>query len=266
MELIISPDRDFIQEPLQVFSFGGGVQSTAMLHLIADGLLERPDIAIFADTGSELPETLEHIEKNVIPYCERIGLPFEIVKSPRGNLHDDYLKNKAIPMVGIRSCTVVFKIFPQRRRVREIVGKKNGVLIAQAWLGITTDEAKRRTESDVKWMGIRYPLLDDLPMSRDDCIKINEDRGFQPVKSGCFCCPYAGKKTYMDLKTKHPDLFDLAIKMEDTAMKHLISKGKTLRTGLCSGSALSNLKGQTTLTDLIGVEDSECDSGWNCFI
>ena len=46
--------RDFKKEPLQVLSFGGGVQSFAMLLLIKEGLLPKPDIIIHSDTGSEI--------------------------------------------------------------------------------------------------------------------------------------------------------------------------------------------------------------------
>ena len=37
----------------KVLSLGGGVQSTAMLYLVQDGVLSKPDIVIFADTGSD---------------------------------------------------------------------------------------------------------------------------------------------------------------------------------------------------------------------
>ena len=59
-------ERNFLVDPLQVLSFGGGVQSTAMLLFIKDGLLPQPDIIIHADTGAEMPETIKHIEDWVI--------------------------------------------------------------------------------------------------------------------------------------------------------------------------------------------------------
>ena len=259
-------ERDFEAKPLQVLSFGGGVQSTAMIHLVAGGKLERPDLVMFADTGSELPETLAHIQQNVIPFCDSLSLPFVTVKTHLGDLHEYYTKNRRIPMVGIRSCTFNWKIAPQRRAIREIVGKKKGVLLAECWLGITTDEERRRTESDVIWQGLRYPLLDDLPMSREDCQKINAEGGFQPIKSGCFCCPYAGHSTWMKLKKTHPALFDASIKMEELARERQLEQGRSMEVGLCGGKPLVNLKGQTTLDHLIGIEDSECDADWGCFI
>jgi 3'-phosphoadenosine 5'-phosphosulfate sulfotransferase (PAPS reductase)/FAD synthetase len=45
-----------------IMNFGGGVNSTAMYFLIKDVGLPLDEI-IFADTGSELPETIEDFRK-----------------------------------------------------------------------------------------------------------------------------------------------------------------------------------------------------------
>lgn len=258
-----NPVRDYVRDPLQVVSFGGGTQSTAMLLMIRDGALPRPDIVIFADTGSELPETMQHIEEVARPFIEEeLGLPFFVVTSHRGALHDAYMEKRAIPMKGIRSCTTHHKILPQRRKVREIVGKKNGVRLAEMWLGITTDEARRRTTSDVKWASLRYPLLDDVPMTRDECIALNEANGWEVVKSGCFCCPYAGAKAYRDLRDTHPELFAICVEMERLAHERQKEEGKTLRSGLCWERALDDLD---ELPERYN-EDSQCDADIGCFI
>ena len=151
-------DRDFSKEPLQVLSYGGGTQSTAMLIMMNQGLIPKADVVIHADTGSELPETVTFIQ-TAKEYVENVlKIPFVIVNSHRGTLHDDYMKHGNIPIIGSRSCTGNFKIQPQRRFIRMIVGRRNR-LLAQCLLGITTDEAKRRTEGDVSWCGLKYPLL-----------------------------------------------------------------------------------------------------------
>lgn len=258
-----NPVRDYAREPLQVVSFGGGTQSTAMLLMIHEGTLPRPDIVVFADTGSELPETMTHIEEVARPFIEDVlGLPFFVVTSHRGALHDAYMEKRAIPMKGIRSCTTHHKILPQRRKVREIVGGRNGVLLAEMWLGITTDEARRRTTSDVKWAGLKYPLLDDVPTTRDECIALNEKHGWTVVKSGCFCCPYAGAKAYRDLRDTHPELFAICVEMERLAHERQAEEGKTLRSGLCWERSLDDLD---ELPERYN-KDSECDADIGCFI
>ena len=89
----IMDQRNWIEQPLEVLSYGGGTQSTAMLVLIKQGKLPKPDLVLHADTGSELPETVAFIEE-AKKLCESIDLPFHIVRSHRGALHDDYMKWK----------------------------------------------------------------------------------------------------------------------------------------------------------------------------
>ena len=245
--------RNFIEKPLQVLSYGGGTQSTAMLIMMALGDIPKVDIVIHADTGSELPVTEAFIE-TARRFCEEtLQIPFAIVTSHRGSLHEDYMSKGNIPIIGMRSCTANFKIQPQRRLIRQIVGRGRG-LLAECHLGITTDEAKRRTESDVQWCGLKYPLLDVTPTTRQECIDLNARQGWNIPKSGCFCCPYQGGKAWMDLKQNYPDLFQIAVEMEEK--KFRIKGG---RLGLYQERPLSDL-------DNITLEESQCDSGAGCFI
>lgn len=246
-------ERDFSKEPLQVLSYGGGTQSTAMLIMMKEGLIQMADVVIHADTGSELPETVEFIE-TAKEYVENVlKIPFVIVNSHRGTLHDDYMKHGNIPIIGTRSCTGNFKIQPQRRFIRMVVGRRNR-LLAQCLLGITIDEEKRRTEGEVQWCGLKYPLLDERPTTRQECIDLNTSQGWNVAKSGCFCCPYQGGKQWLELKQNHPELFAIALEME--AKKNRVKGG---RLGLYQERPLSDL-------DNITLEESQCDSGAGCFI
>jgi len=251
----IVAQRDWVAEPLQVLSYGGGTQSTAMLLLIAQGHLPKPDIVIHADTGSELPETVDFIDVAKRFTQEKLGIPFAVVSSFRGSLHDDYMSHSRIPMIGWRSCTSNFKILPQRRFIRTIVGNGGGQLLAECWLGITTDESGRRAEqTDVKWTGLRYPLLDDFPFTRDQCIELNISFGWEVSKSGCFCCPYQGGKTWLELKRTHPELFMIAVQMEE--MKFERWGGKV---GLYQHRKLRDI-------DTLELEHATCDTGAGCFL
>ena len=247
-------ERDWLKYPLQVLSYGGGTQSTAMLLMIANGSLPKPDIVIHADTGSELPETIEFI-KTAKDFTENeLKIPFVIVKSHLGSLHEWYLENNTIPIIGIRSCTDKFKIRPQRRFMRSIVGNRKGKLLAECWLGITTDESRRRSKSNVKWCGLKYPLLDHKPTSREECITLNENYGWDVIKSGCHCCPYQGGKTWLELKNNHPELFQISIEMENRKRK--VRGGNR---GLYQEMSLSELSNIT-------LPESACDSHAGCFI
>ena len=246
-------DRDFSKDQLKVLSYGGGTQSTAMLILIKLGKITKPDIVIHADTGSELPETIEFIQiaKNYVE--DVLKIPFAIVKSHRGSLHEDYIKHGNIPIIGSRSCTSNFKIQPQRRLVRAIVGRRNKHL-ANSMLGITTDEEKRRTQGEVQWLKLVYPLLDEFRYTRKECILLNNLNGWDVKKSGCFCCPYQGGKAWIELKQNYPDLFQIAIDMEEKKIK---VKGGRL--GLYQERPLREI-------DNITLEASKCDSGAGCFL
>jgi len=246
-------DRDFSNEQLNVLSYGGGTQSTAMLILIKLGYITKPDIVIHADTGSELPETIEFIEIAKKYVEDVLKIPFAIVKSHRGSLHEDYMKNGNIPIIGSRSCTSNFKILPQRRLIRAIVGRKNKHL-ANTMLGITTDEEKRRTEGDVQWLKLTYPLLDEFKYTRKECILLNNLNGWDVKKSGCFVCPFQGGKAWLELKNNHPKLFQIAVEMEEKKFK--IKGGKL---GLYQERPLSDLQNIT-------LEESKCDNGAGCFI
>lgn len=246
-------ERDFSKEQLKVLSYGGGTQSTAMLILIQLGKISKPDIVIHSDTGSELPETVEFIQVAKEFVENKLKIPFAIVNSHRGSLHEDYMKHGNIPIIGSRSCTANFKILPQRRFIRQIVGRRNRHL-AKSFIGITTDEAKRRTESDVKWITLEYPLLDEFQYSREECITLNNLHGWNVGKSGCFCCCYQGGKQWLELKENYPELFEIAIQMEEKKMK---LKGGRL--GLYQERPLRDL-------DNITLEESKCDSGAGCFL
>ena len=232
-----------------------------MLLYVKDGLLPKPDLVIHADTGAEMPETVEHVHNWAIPFCEDLGIDFRIVKSHRGTIYDDYFQAGAIPVMGFRSCTDNFKVAPQRREIRKIVGRgKRGELLASCWLGITTDEERRRTKSDVLWCDITYPLLDNHRVSREDCLQRLESEGLDVIKSGCFHCPYAGSNFYRSLRSNHPKLFEKALMLEANAERKTLERtGKELRSGLVWGKKLRML-------DFIEVDDATCDSGAGCFI
>jgi len=254
--------RDFEKEPLQVLSFGGGVQSTAMVLMVLEGTLPIPDLIIHSDTGAEMPYTYE-ITNKIKSLCDANKIPFVIVKSKKGKIDDYYLSKNSVPVVGFRSCTDNFKIRPQRQYIREIVGSKNGVKLADVWLGITTDEAHRNYESNVKWVSNKFPFL-ELNLSRTDCIKINEKYNFYVKKSGCYMCPYGGKKWFIHLYRNYPDLFEKA-KILESNYQDKYGKKHGLVVGI---NDLNNLRFHNLFSfggEILTDDESKCDSG-GCFI
>lgn len=60
------------------FSYGGGVQTVAIITLILEKKLPKPDIIVMADTGREVQTTFQYLNAIVQPAMEAIGLRVEI--------------------------------------------------------------------------------------------------------------------------------------------------------------------------------------------
>ena len=89
---------------MEVLSFGAGVQSSALILLALEGRHPKPDLVVFADTGSERPRTYETV-KQISRLCRAGGVEFVTVqcwndedgKVP-DRLHVDYRKRETLPM------------------------------------------------------------------------------------------------------------------------------------------------------------------------
>ena len=66
----------------QIWSSGGGVQSTAIAALICLGEL-KPDLAVIVDTERELSTTWDYLDTVVMPALESTGV--ELVKVPKSD-------------------------------------------------------------------------------------------------------------------------------------------------------------------------------------
>tara|TARA_Y100001963_G_C6792589_1_gene456481 strand:- start:5763 stop:6590 length:828 start_codon:yes stop_codon:yes gene_type:complete len=258
-------DRDYSMQPLEVLSCGAGVQSTVLVLKVIEGLLKKPDIIIHANTGSDLPYTYEQVER-LFELATKHHIRFEIVRSHYGKLHESYMKNSSLPLAGQRSCTGRFKVDPINQRLRQIVGHRRGIVLANSWLGITTDEIRRRKPNKGKWIRNTFPLLDELIMSRDDCKEYieNYDRGkYNTDRSGCFCCPYGGKRHFRTLKKRYPELFDICLDME----KKYFNARPERREGLCPSVRSLEAFNNTTLEEYgFDFVNIKCEPSGGCFL
>lgn len=71
---------------LTILSHGGGVQTQTLVEMIVEGVLEKPDAVIYAETGDHP----KYVHKQV-DYCEQrlktVGIP--LLRVSNGSLHDD---------------------------------------------------------------------------------------------------------------------------------------------------------------------------------
>ncbi len=190
---------------MNILRFGGGVQTTALAILVAQGKV-KVDAVVFADTGAEKPETYWYIEAYIKPLFKEAGIPFTIVPGTQQgrNLPQQCEKYRAIPSVvkGFRWCTAKHKVVPMDK-----VTPKGAVRL----IGFSIDEIER--SKSIKGEAA-YPLA-EMNLTGADCRQIITSYGWPvPVKSSCFFCPFQRWPEWNWLKSRHPELMDKALAME----------------------------------------------------
>ncbi len=192
----------------EFLSFGGGVNSTAI------SLLLRPAVLIFADTGDEHPDTYAYIADRIKPFVASYGGRFVKVggNGKYQRLQDQAFSEKIIPVRMHRWCTDKFKVRPIRRWLEE-----NDCLPCRQMIGIDAGERHRAKDSGNPSIANVFPLL-ERDLDRDDCAQVILRHGWPvPRKSGCFYCPFASKRQWVKLKRDHPQLYQIAVRMEQNA-------------------------------------------------
>ena len=185
----------------RVLSFGGGVQTTAMAILVAQGKITCGEV-VFADTGAEKPETYWYMEKYTKPLFKGLDIPFTTVQMEGGTLLDYCNRYCIIPSVVMRWCTDKGKVRP----INKYLDKE-----AIRLVGFSTDEVERATRSKNT---AEYPLL-ELGYSYNDCEKTIVDYGWpMPLRSSCYFCTFQPWLEWNWLKREHPELIDKSIELE----------------------------------------------------
>lgn len=213
---------------MRILSYGGGVQSTAVLVLAASGRIEA-DAVLFCDVGedSENPGTVTYVRDVAQPYAAEHGLTIEVLQWRKRDGSQQTVLGKCmspartvpIPVrmsngaPGRRSCTVDFKI-----KQAQAWAKRHGATAdnpASMLLGISVDEAHRaRGDSGCAWTVLAYPLL-DLRLTRNACLAIITDAGLPvPDKSACWFCPFHTPAMWREMRAKRPEMFAAAVELE----------------------------------------------------
>lgn len=235
-------DKGTEANPHIVLSYGGGVQSNALLVLAAQGKVHF-DAIWFANVGadSESKKTLRYIEEVAKPYAERMGLPFNEVQVTKRNGEKDTLLQAierrqgsvVIPAlvegsgVSNRTCTVDFKI----RLINRHIKRTTPGAYVRMGIGFSTDEWTRAR--DTNWhdrygseesknpekLGFYrqnyYPLL-EMGISRNQCHAIITSAGLPtPPKSSCKYCPYHRRGEWVQMKQYEPEEFEVACHVDD---------------------------------------------------
>ena len=222
-------------------SYGGGVQSTALLVMAARGMIDYP-LFIFANTGddSEHPDSIAYVRDIAIPYGKEHGI--EVVEVAKDGptlrqvaMGEAQATKFPLPFYGEngapmgRACTSDWKIRTVANELRRRgCSAKNPAHVA---LGISMDEIQRAKaegyqDPKFKIQILHYPLLQH-GMNRHDCIKLIADEGLpEPGKSSCYFCPFHSRDAWQHLRETRPDLFEQSVELERRYKERLAEKGR----------------------------------------
>lgn len=209
--------------PVRIVSYGGGVNSTAMVvELVRRG--EMPSAVVFSDTGGEKPETYAYL-KTLDAWLLAHGAPALVTVKKGGlqeTLEEHCLRTGTLPSLayGFHRCASKFKVEPMDRWRNNFPpaaeAKARGEKVEKC-VGFDAGEdhraerAKARNDTAER---LRFPLI-EWDMGRRECVAAIEAAGLPiPPKSACFFCPATKASQVLWLAKEHPDLFERAVAIE----------------------------------------------------
>jgi len=204
-------------------SFGGGVNSVAMMLMLLDQGVEFE--AVFVNHGTDWPETYEYVDM-LQGWLKDNGHKQITVLKPRvrtidgrvfENLYDYYAYKKVFPMTMSRACTSRFKIRPIYKYVK---------IPCFMMIGFAKEEERRVSINHERGVENRYPLIEN-EIDRHGCKEIIKKNQLPiPMKSGCYICPFQPAYGFKQLRHKHPDLFCKATQLENNYIERRRREGK----------------------------------------
>ena len=195
-----------------LLGLSGGKDSSALAVYMRDRVPEME--YFFSDTGKELPETYEFLDR----LEAFLGKPIvRLNMNPDASQNRDFdhwlqLYGGLLPSSQVRWCTVNLKIKP----FEEYVGADS----AYHYIAIRADEDrvgyKPPKISSLRNIEPKYPFKED-GITKEDVYRILEESGLGlptyydwRTRSGCYFCFFQRKSEWVGLLEKHPELFELA--------------------------------------------------------
>jgi len=208
-----------------IVSLSGGKDSTALAIYLRNRI---PELEyVFCDTGEELPETYEYLDKLEM----FLGKEIKRLK-PRQSFYSMLQEHGGfLPSAQARWCTQHLKIKP----FEEYVGDTT----CYNYIGVRADELYRKGYISTKPNIIaKYPFIED-GITKSDVIRIIEESGIGlpeyyewRSRSGCYFCFFQRRTEWIGLSRKHPELFQKAMEMEkenpETGEKYTWIAGESL--------------------------------------
>ena len=196
-----------IQKVRHILSLSGGKDSTALAIYMQDKI---PNVEyVFCDTGEELPETYEYLEK----LEAFLGQSIVRLNPDRPFTHYLDIYRGVLPDARARWCTRMLKLKPFERFF------DNDAIVS--YIAIRADEEHRKgyisTKPNIK---TSYPFINNC-INKEDVYQILADSGLGipeyykwRSRSGCYFCFFQQKIEWVGLLENHPNLFDKAAAFE----------------------------------------------------
>lgn len=194
-----------------VCGISGGKDSSALAIYLRDRV---PDMEyFFCDTGAELPETYEFLDKLEVI----LGRKIERINAQRGFDHWFEVYRGALPSPQMRWCTKQMKIKP----LEEWIGSEP----TTSYVAIRADERNRKGYVSTKPnITAVFPFVEDN-IDHDGVLRILDHAGVGlpsyyewRTRSGCYFCFYQRKAEWVGLADRHPELFEKAKQIEQKVL------------------------------------------------
>lgn len=202
-----------------VLGISGGKDSSALAIYMRDRVPEME--YFFCDTGAELPETYEYLNR----LEAALGKPIERLNADRDFDHWMEVYQGTLPSPQMRWCTKNLKIKP----LEEWVGDDKVI----SYVAIRADENRLGYVSTKPNIDAVFPFRED-GVDKDGVMRILDEAGIGlpgyyewRTRSGCYFCFFQRKHEWVGLKERHPDLYDKAVEYEEKVRyRHTAMKGR----------------------------------------
>ncbi len=231
-----------------VCGISGGKDSSALAVYLRDQI---PDMEyFFCDTGAELPETYEYLNRLEVV----LGKPIARVNAERPFEHWFEVYRGALPSPQMRWCTRQMKIKP----LEDWLGDDE----ATSYVAIRADEQGRKgyvsTKTNIRAV---FPFI-EAGIDHDGVMRILDEAGIGlpeyyswRTRSGCYFCFYQRKAEWVGLADRHPELFERAVAIEQKVLKEAGQGGDADYTGLAMKSRGYTWSQGESLTELVDRRD-----------
>lgn len=207
------------QKVRHVLGISGGKDSSALAVYMRNRVPEME--YFFCDTGAELPETYEYLNR----LEAALGKSIVRLNADRDFDHWMEVYQGTLPSPQMRWCTKNLKIKP----LEDWVGDDKVI----SYVAIRADENRIGYVSTKPNIEAVFPFRED-GIDKDGVMRILEEAGIGlpdyyewRTRSGCYFCFFQRKHEWVGLKERHPELFERAIEYEEKVRyRHTAMQGR----------------------------------------